>query len=88
MKPVFECARNCGPFQDFFQNQHIVMLHELAEVATNPDGGGWASYLNSTAEVSDLVSFLVILIFIYIAIVHDVVLCHGWKIHCHRWHYS
>ena len=32
--PVFECARNCGPFPDYNRNQHIVMLHELAEVVT------------------------------------------------------
>ena len=55
--PTYECSINCGPLSNP-GNQHAVMLHELAEVVTNPfNSGGWVASFNSLLEVADLVSF-------------------------------
>ena len=55
-EPIFGCARNCGPLENN-ENQHAVMLHELAETVTNPNNGaGWVAS-NPAGEVADLVSF-------------------------------
>lgn len=83
VNPSFQCERNCGPFPDNSKNQHIVMLHELAEVATNPHGDGWGTALNPLVEVSDLVGicFVIFNILYFNLLLDELVFCHGRRLY-------